>query len=320
MTTHTKYADMRTRLGKGWLGASRPNRRNPLSIIVAIALLGTRPEAAGAQSCPGDTVTRQELGEAMRAARLTPGGAYSLLATTNSARFQSAVFQHLIERAMERRPTGGTLVIPYDALWWEFLIVAGIGAGEEGRAPIGRRLAFDYHQSIDVSYGPPEDVVRLIKRGPAPRLAANVRLYWADRPDGVRKYSFSDTLSVPQLKVTNYQEETFRFLVFDGMTVLDDIEGISGRPLTGLLGAIFKIIGEGDAVFARFALSEDGSQVVRAKSKKLISKTVTATINPDGTGQSGLPDGRADLVELETRLKQPLEFEYRPYRCWSAPE
>ncbi len=255
----------------------------------------------------------------MREARLGPAGDYSILATTNSVRFQSAVLQRLISRALDRRPAGGTLFLPHDTLWWEFLTAAGLRAGEENRAPIGRRLAFDYHQSIEVTYGPPDGIIKRIRGGPAPLIAANVRLEWPDRPDGVRKYSFVDTLSVPQLKVTNHQVMTFRFLVFKDMTVLDQLEGISGRPLSGLLGAIFKIIGEGDAVYARFGISADGRQIVRAKSKKLVSKTVTATINPDGTGQNGLPDGRTDLIELETRLKQSLEFDYFPYRCWSEP-
>ncbi len=291
-----------------------------LPMIAGITLLGTHPEVIAAQSCPADTITSQALGEAMHEALLAPGGAYSLLATTNSVRFQSAVFQRLIERALADRPDGGTLVIPYDILWWEFLHTAGLGEEEGDKAPIGRRLAYEFHQGIEVTYGPPDGIVRKIKAGPAPAIAANVRLAWADRPDRVRKFSMEDTLSVPKLKATNHQVITFRFLVFSDMTVLDDIEGISGRPLTGVLGAIFKIIGEGNAVFARFSISTDGRQVMRTKAKKLISKTVTATINPDGSGQSGVPEGRADMIALEGRLKEPLEFDYYPYRCWSPPE
>jgi len=291
-----------------------------LPIIAGITLLGTHPEVIAAQSCPADTITSQALGEAMHEALLAPGGAYSLLATTNSVRFQSAVFQRLIERALADRPDGGTLVIPYDILWWEFLHTAGLGEEEGDKAPIGRRLAYEFHQGIEVTYGPPDGIVRKIKAGPAPAIAANVRLAWPDRPDRVRKFSMEDTLSVPKLKATNHQVITFRFLVFSDMTVLDDIEGISGRPLTGVLGAIFKIIGEGNAVFARFSISTDGRQVMRTKAKKLISKTVTATINPDGSGQSGVPEGRPDMIALEGRLKEPLEFDYYPYRCWSPPE
>jgi hypothetical protein len=287
-----------------------------LPAVAGITLLGSRPSIIAAQSCPADTITSQALRESMREALLLPGGTYSLLATTNSVRFQSAVFQRLIERALADRPGGGTLVIPYDILWWEFLHTAGLGEEEGDKAPIGRRLAYEFHQGIEVSYGPPGSIIRKIKAGTAPEIAADVRLAWPDRPDMLRKFSMEDTLSVPKLKATNHQVITFRFLVFSDMTVLDDIEGISGRPLTGVLGAIFKIIGEGNAVFARFSISADGRQVMRTKAKKLISKTVTATINPDGTGQGGVPDDRGDMLALETRLKEPLDFEYYPYRCW----
>ena len=109
---------------------------------------------------------------------------------------------------------------------------------------------------------------------------------------------------------------TFRFLVFSDMVVLDDIEGISGRPLTGALGTLFKIIGEGNADYARFSISTDGRQVLRTRATKVISKTVTATINADGSGQSGIPEGRTDMLALEERLEQPLDLEYFPYRCW----
>jgi len=294
--------------------------RSLLSVIAGIALFGTPPESIAAQSCPRDTTTVQALRDAMHAALLTPGGAYSILATTNSMRFQAAVFQRLIERALEDRPGGGMLFIPYDAHWWEFLNAAGLGAGDGEKAPIGRRLAYEYHQSVELFYGPPDSVVKKVKDGPAPLIAANVRFAWPDRPDKLRRFSFEDTLSVPKLKVTNHQLMTFRFLVFTDMIVLDDIEGISGRPLTGVLGAIFKVIGDGNARFARFSISPDGRQVLRTKATKVISKTVTATINPDGTGQSGVPDGQADMVAMAAHLEQPLELEYLPYRCWSSLE
>ena len=290
-------------------------RRLVLPIGVGIALgAATRPMTA--QSCPSDTTSASALRDAMHQALLTPGGAYSILATTNSLRFQSAVFQSLIERALEERPGGGMLFIPYDALWWEYLYAAGLGEGEGDKAPIGRRLAYEYGQSIEVLYGPPNSVIKKVKNGSVPLIAANVRLAWPDRPDNLRKFSFEDTLSVPELKVTNHQLMTFRFLVFSDMVVLDDIEGISGRPLTGALGTFFKIIGEGNADYARFSISADGRQVLRTRATKVISKTVTATINADGTGQSGIPEGRTDMLALEARLEQPLDLEYFPYTCW----
>jgi hypothetical protein len=136
--------------------------------IAGIALHGTAPGSTAAQSCPIDTTTTQALRVAMREALLAPGGAYSILATTNSVRFQSAVFQHLIERALEARPGGGTLFIPSDDLWWEFLSAAGLGDTEGDKAPIGRRLAFEYHQSIEVLYGPRAASSRWSRMGPHP--------------------------------------------------------------------------------------------------------------------------------------------------------
>lgn len=287
-----------------------------LTLASALALLGTRPGvSSAAQSCSPDTVTRIALGEAMREALVTPAGPYDIRATTNSVRFQSAVLELLIRQALADRPQGGTLLIPHDRLWWEFLSAAGLSAGEEDKAPIGRRLAFEHEQSIQVTYGPLDGIVKRQKSGEAPLIAANVRLEWPDLPSGARKFSFIDTLSVPRLKATNHQVLTFRFLVFSDMTVLDDIEGISGRPLSGLLGTIFKLIGEGNAKFARFSISADGLQVLRTKATKMVSKTVTATINPDGRAQNGVPDSRADLIQMEGRLKQALEIEYYPYRC-----
>ena len=130
-------------------------RCRQLSAAASIALLGAPFHSAAAQSCPRDTATTQALRDAMHSALLTPGGAYSILATTNSVRFQSAVFQQLIERALQARPSGGTLFLPYDAMWWEYLSAAGLSASEEGKAPIGRRLAYEYHQDIEVSMARP---------------------------------------------------------------------------------------------------------------------------------------------------------------------
>ncbi len=76
----------------------------------------------------------------------------------------------------------------------------------------------------------------------------------------------------------------------------------------------------GTQSYARYSITTDGRQVMRTKASKIVSKTVTATINPDGTGQSGVPEGRPDMLALAEHLEQPLEVEYLPYRCWSSLE
>ena len=134
-----------------------------LPVVVGIAFVGSATLPMAAQSCPSDTTSASALRDAMHQALLTPGGSYSILATTNSVRFQSAVFQSLIEHALKERPGGGMLFIPYDALWLEYLYAAGLGEGEGDKAPIGRRLAYEYHQDIEVFYGPPDSVIKPVK-------------------------------------------------------------------------------------------------------------------------------------------------------------
>jgi hypothetical protein len=46
-----------------------------------------------------------------------------------------------------------------------------------------------------------------------------------------------------------------------------------------------------------------------------ISKSGTATIEPQGRGHERIPQGRADLAALAKQLAQPLEVRYGPPSC-----
>lgn len=282
-----------------------------VSLLVAL-LLVSRSAHAQARACALDTVPRAELAAEMRTAALSYGG-YDLLATTNWTRFQSTLYLQLVRRAMEREPLGGVLFIPSEYLFWEFLSVAGLA--DPKKAPAHLLWALHLEQGTQLEYRP-EGIVRRVKKGTEPTLAVNVRIAWPDRPDGTDKYGFIDTLSVPKLKVTNHQEVTFRLLDFGEMVVYDKIEGTSGRPLSGVLGALFKVIGEGDIKYSRSALADDGLQVVRAKAKKVFSMTTTITVYPDGRAEKDVPHDRPDLAQTEELLKRDLEIEYHPFTCW----
>ena len=97
---------------------------------------------------------------------------------------------------------GGVLFIPADRLFSEYLNVAGLDTEDE--APEAQRLAYQYDQGVHIDYHG-DSIISEIKKGSLPILALNVRAAWPDRPDGIRKYSFVDSLSVPKLKVTNHQ-------------------------------------------------------------------------------------------------------------------
>ena len=247
-------------------------------------------------------VTREELAPAMR-----QHGPYDITRTTNAGRLQAETLLALVRSAQASDPDRRPLFIDHKDWFEVYLEVAGLKAEA---APIFARLGYEYGQDVRIEHRP-ERVIRSIK--PQPRAALYVTIWWpesASRPD---HYSYEDTLSDPRLQVTDHRVITYRMLEFEDMIVLDSVQGLTGRPTTGLLGLLFRLIGEGQIVEVRFSVSPDGLQVVHGSVRKgFMGRTTTATIFPDGRGMKGLPDGRADLRVIEDRLKTPIEVEYVP--------
>ena len=289
--------------------------RTLLTFAALVPLVtAVRTEQARTQdgACQVDTVPRPVLAERIRAAARAHGE-FDIVETTNWTRFYSALYLGLVRDAMERRPEGGALFFSAESLFWEFFSVAGLTDTNE--APADLLWSLQLGAGTWLAYRP-GGIVREVERGPDPRLAVNVRISWPDRDDGQDRYSFIDTLSVPQLRVTNRQVITFRQLDFGNMVVHDEIEGTTLRPLTGLLGALFDVIGEASIKYSRSAVARDGVQVMRVKVKRVFSVTGTVTVYPDGRGEKDIPENRPDLVTIEERLKQDPGIEYHPYRCW----
>ena len=282
-------------------------------ISLFLSLLFLSPSAhAQAPACVVDTIPRTELAAQMRTAALSHGE-FDLLATPNWPRFQTALYVQLVRHAMEREPLGGVLFISPDYLFWEFLSLAGVV--DPSKAPGLLLWALHLGQGTQLEYRP-DGIVKSVIKGTHPSLAINVRTAWPDQPDGIDKFSVLDTLSVPKLRVTNRQEITYRMLVFGDMVMIDEIDGTSGRPLSGVLGALFRVIGEGKLVYYRSVLTDGGLQVVRVKAKKIFSKTTTITVYPDGRAENSVPPDRPALAATEELLKQDREIEYHPFRCW----
>ena len=157
-------------------------------------------------------------------------------------------------------------------------------------------------------------MIRRVNLGPAPRAAFAVTIFWPDSAPGPDRYSYTDTLSVPKLEVTEHRLITYRLLDFGDVIVLDEIQGLTGRPLTGILAILFRLIGEGHLVETRMAISSDGLQVLRGRATKgPFSVSTTATVFPNGQAIKGLPEGRRDLAGVEGRLEEPFEVEYAPF-------
>ena len=272
--------------------------------VLALVVAFHGPAVEAVAPCPLQRVSRDELVRGMRM-----HGEYDILATTNRGRFSSELLLLLARWARDRDPGGAPLYIDAEDWFFAYLDVAGVGIED---APQSALLGLEHGQRISIEYRP-DRVIDEVIEGPDPLLAVNVRAWWPEGPRAASKFTFTDTTATPQLKITSHREITYRLLEFEDMIVVDRIEGITGRPLTGLLGTLFDIIGEGGLKHSRLANAADESHVVRARSKKIFSVSATVTVEPDGTASRGVPPDRPDLAELEERLKRSLKIEYVPY-------
>jgi len=272
-----------------------------------LATAASPPPPAG----PGRPVSRPQILEAMAA---TQG--YDLRATTNGARFQSEVLRRLVHEARVRDPEQRPLFIGHEEWFSAYLERAGVSA--EG-APLFVQLAHRFGQDMQIDYRT-DRVVADVPPGPAPVLAVNVCIWWPARPGAADSYSYEDGLSTPRLKVTNERVISYRLLEFADLTLFGDVQGLRGRPTSGILGLLFRLIGEGRIVENRMALSADGLQVARARARKALFEVVsTVTVYPDGRTEKDLPAGRPDLAALDAVLKRPLAVGYRTMQCPPSP-
>jgi hypothetical protein len=233
---------------------------------------------------------------------------YDLTATTNQVRFHAAVLLALVREARARDPLGPPLLIPPEPWFEAYLEVCGL---ERDQAPVFAELSLRYRQWRMVEYRVGR-VLRRMVEGPEPELALGVRLFWPEQGEPGSKFSFRDELSVPRLAVTNHRQISYCLLVYPGMLVFDEIEGLTGRPTSGGLALLFELIGEGRIVWSRQAISPSGLQLTRTRaSKGFFGKTATITVRPDGTAFRGFEQGaEAELAPIEERLLRPVAALY----------
>jgi hypothetical protein len=260
--------------------------------------------AIAAVSAPGAPVNRAQIADAMRTVK-----AYDPTATTNNGRFEVDVLLFLSEAA-EQGHVGQPLFIDHEE-WFQALLEARGLTAES--APLFARLAREHGQDTLVEYRT-DRVVETVVRGPALRRALNVLIAWPVKAGGVDEYSFQDLFSSPTLQVTNHRQIRYRVLAFDDRVFVDQIEGLTGRPNSGALGLLFKMIGEGRVVEYRMAIAEDGLQISRGRAKRgFFDIASTVTVQPGGKAEKDIPAGRADLTAIDKRLQEPLEIKYKPF-------
>lgn len=266
---------------------------------------------AGEARAAGRVVSEAEILAAMRAS-----AGFDPTATTNNPRFQAEVLLHLLRSVPSADPEAAHLFLGHREWFLAYLERTGLAAE---RAPLFARLALEHRQDLEVDARPGRVVERVVE-GPPPRLAANVTIGWpAGRPPRER-YSYDDTLAIPDLRVTNERVIAYRLVDYGDLVVYDEIDGLRGRPTEGFLGFLFDVIGEGSVRWNRMALAADGVQVSRARATKgPFAVESTITVFPDGRVEKDLTPGRPDLVPLEKRLLEKRKLRFRPLGRDRAP-
>jgi hypothetical protein len=283
---------------------SRQRRRCWPAVVIAILLpvVGT-PKANGDHQ-RYSVVSREEILEAMRQSK-----GYDLKATTNAARLHAEVILRLARQRHALDRNGPPLTVGHAEWFQAFLDATGLTTD---RAPVSQRLAYQYRQDMEIDYRAAH-VIQTVIEGPRPEFAVNVQAGWTERTGGPEDYSYEDRGSVPSLKVTNKRLVTYRLVDYGDMVVFDQIEGLMGRPTSGLLAFLFRVVGEGRIVEYRMAISSEGVQVSRGRARKAFLEVVTTTtIYPGGRAEKDVPAHRADLRALEARLKRPIRVRYQP--------
>ncbi len=275
------------------------------ALAVAVVLGATAARGDDSQEC---LATRNQIERWMQ---LESAKGYDLLKTANAVRLQAAVILGLVRSS---GPAPRRLWMTHERYFDAYIDVAGIAAES---APAFALAARDNREDVVLDYRTGV-VVAAVEKGSRPDLAVNVLAGWQGAAES---YTYEDRTASPPLRVTHERVNSFRLLVYDDVIVYDAIEGITGRATGGALGAVFRVIGDGKAVRARFVVAPDGVQITRTTAKKgPIEITPTATVYPDGRGERGLPRHRDDLRALEGRLRTPLQLRYVPLDTTTMPD
>jgi hypothetical protein len=277
-----------------------PGPRGLVALATAVLALDV---AALADEAPR-VVSREELLVAMR-----QSSGYDLTATANGPLLQAQVLVRLIADGERSDPSRRPLLIGHREWFEAFLERTGL---PRERAPLYVRLPYEIGQDLVADYRR-ERVIAEVLKGPNPVHAANVRIWWEKVTGKPEQYSYDDTLSEPKLRVTQSRVISYRLVDYGDRLWYAQIEGLSGRPTSGALGALFALIGETTVAESWSVSAPDGSRVARGRGRKWwFDRTETVTLLPSGRGDRGVPPGRVDLAALEKRLMEPLAIRFQP--------
>lgn len=265
--------------------------------------------AAAHAASPWDgarTVGRAQIVAAMREQQAQ---GYKIDAIANSVRLQVGTLLALADRARAADPQQHPLRVRHGDWFAAWLEVTGLDAQ---RAPAWMTAPQRQGEDYLIDYRL-DQVLDLAATQDRPLRALNVKTGWPAAPGAATSYSFEDRSTDPAIETTRQQVSSFRVLDYGRAIVYDDIHGVTGRATSGLLGAVFAVLGHATALQTRFAIAADGTQVSRTTARKGFTVTQAITISPDGKVLTGLPTGRPELEEIDRLLAElPLRVAYRP--------
>jgi len=276
------------------------DRRMASRVAATLALVALLPALHASAQQTVRIVPRDEI---VRAMRVQKDLGYNLCATANGARFNAGV---LLDLARNRHdPQRSPFVLTHDDYFAAFAAVAGCNP-----VPTFIQIAHDRHEDQYVDYRR-ERVIASLHGVPEP-FAMNVVTGWIGAP---ASYSYEDRAGNPALRVTHSRVTSYRLADFGGLLLFDDIHGLSGRALDGLLGLVFKVIGDARAIRSFIAVAADGTQVTRSTGRKgLLTVSPYATVDRAGRGEKDVP-GRNDLQALKSRIENTagaIDIRYVP--------
>jgi hypothetical protein len=298
----------------------QPDRSGRLPITAAIirvsrwivpALLAVFAQSAWPDDCENRLVDVDEL---RRVIAFIDG--YDITATTNQGRFVADVLLRLAAGFSAHDPDGPPFEIAPEDFFNAVVSVAGI---EPEQMPVGFRRAREVGQVFVVDYRQ----ARLIEGGASAgeveqALAVSVR--WPD--DGPDHYEFEDTRASPSILVRYQREVDYRLIRLSDRVLYDAVEGLSGRPTSGALGTLFRVLGRAQIQSSHFALADDQTLVAYSRGQRLFPFSVLTTVKSDGSTSRGVPDDRDDLQALAERLAALPDLHYSgspPEPCLLLP-
>jgi hypothetical protein len=287
--------------GLGPAPGSNPQRRRWLrtALLGSIGLAGSiliGGRARASSNALARPVARSDLVEAFRAQKAL---GYRLDRIGHAARMQAGVLLHLAARAEAADASAAALRVDHRDYAAAFGEATGLGRDAwpgfvRAAAEVGEDLLVEHRLSDIVDGMPPAGL----------RRALNVKAGWPPGPSVPAGYRVLDTSSDPHVETMREQIGTWRVLDYGDMVVQDEIQGVSGRATSGLLGAVFTVLGQARVLQSRFATAADGLLVVRTAVRSGFTVTQSATVTPDGVVRPGLLPNRPDLEAIEDRLTQ----------------